>query len=185
MHHGLLDLQVPKPSPADTLDEPTVLMSSYIGQTQLTFKKFASCNASTRANFPRAGTGHSGIEEKLKTVSYIFTDGAPEAQRAARLVLGSMPGDKIWHVDRDWLHELRIAIRGPLQAEPTLQDIREKMITGQGTPTKHVTYRPKTKQKWQALQQVLLKYEPHNCPLTTVLSNLSYAPQRADSESTP
>jgi hypothetical protein len=32
---------------------------------------------------------------------------------------------------------------------------------------------------------VLLKSEPQNCPLGTIISNLSYAPQRADSESTP
>ena len=99
-------------------------MSNYVDLTESAFQNVATSCASTRVNFPRAGNYHSGIEEKLKTVSYFFSDGAPEAQRDARLVLGSMPGDKILHVDRDWLHELWIAVRGPVQTEPPLQDIR-------------------------------------------------------------
>ena len=162
-----------------------MMMSNYVDQTESAFQNFTTNCASMRVNFPNAGNYHSGIEEKLKTVSYFFADGEPEAQRDARPVLGSMPGEKIRHVDRDWMHELRIAVRGPVQAEPKLQDIREKMITGQRTPAKNVSFRPTTKLKWQACQQVLLKSEPQNCPLDTIISNLSYAPQRADSVSTP
>ena len=191
VYHGLLDLQLPTPSPAINEDTPPshetahMQMPNFIDQTELAFKHFATSCYSTRAGFPRVGTYQSSVGAMLNTTSYFFTDGAPEAQRDARLVLGSLPGDKLRHVDRDWLHELRIAVKAPLQAEPKLQDIREKMITGQSTPAKNVTFRPKTKLKWQACQQVLLKSEPQNCPLDTIISNLSYAPQRADSESTP
>ena len=108
-----------------------------------------------------------------------------EAQRDARVFVGSLPGDKIRHVDRDWLHELRISVRKPVEAEPHLQGIREKMITDQSSPAKNVTHRPKVKQKWLACQEVILKHEPQTSPCGSIITSLSYAPQRADSESTP
>ena len=189
-HHGLLDLQRPCYESGGSDDTPShetthMEMPTFIEQTNAAIKKFATSCRSSRADFPREGTYQPNVVEKFKSVSYFFADGCPEAQKDARLWLGSLPGDKPRHVDRDLLHENRIAVKNPVVDEPKLQNHRQLMIIDKDSPAKNVTYKPKSRAKWVCWQRVLLKHEPERCLMDTVIANLSFAPQRADSESTP
>ena len=78
VYHGLLDLQLPTPSPAINEDTPPshetahMQMPNFIDQTDLAFKNFATSCYSTRAGFPRVGTYQSSVGAMLNTTSYFL-----------------------------------------------------------------------------------------------------------------
>ena len=143
---GLLDLQISQTNDSD--DMHSMRSSSFKHASGQAINKFATSGASTRTAFPLPGRLQPDIHESLQTMSHFFVDGAPGAQKDAGLVLGHFPGDKVRHVDRDWLHELRIAVRQPLIDNAHLQSIQRNMITGgSGSPTTNVAHRPRARDK--------------------------------------
>ena len=95
VYHGLLDLQLPKPSPADTLDQPSCCpMCNCVDLKESAFQNVATSCASTRVNFPRAGNCHSGLKRSSKHSATSFQMVHPRPSGMPDLCLDPCPATK-------------------------------------------------------------------------------------------
>jgi len=142
-------------------------------------KRFCTRGFSSRANFVRPGTFDAGLcAGMLDTLRFSFWDGAPAVQAAAVAFAGQYCNNFAWN-ERDFAHEVRIAMQLSKHSED-ISKFEQEVITKKNSLVKDIQYGVTTTRASyiEAQEAVIEKDGCQGGNLTTVISHMSYAPQR-------